>query len=75
MANFSMYENQFEVGRNENYSVISPENYEENRKISAMKKITEELVEKLRIQKQLMKEKAEKVEREQNKKREWRDQV
>ena len=34
--------------QNDNYSVISPENYDENRKIKVMKKITEELVEKLK---------------------------
>lgn len=44
----SMFEKHFDVHKNENYSVISPENYEENRKVSAMKKITEELVEKLK---------------------------
>lgn len=45
-----MYEQQFEKRNNpnENYSVLSPENYDENRKIKAMKKITEELVEKLK---------------------------
>ena len=44
----SMYEKHFDQQKNENYSVISPENYEESRKVSAMKKITEELVEKLK---------------------------
>lgn len=71
----SVFEKQIEIQRNENYSVISPENYEESRKVSAMKKITEELVDKLKKQKKQTQVKQEKIEQVKEKKRAYKTEL
>ena len=68
----SVFEKHFDQHKNDNYSVISPENYEESRKVCAMKKITEELVEKLKKQKQQTQQKSAKIDQVKEKKNEYK---